>query len=458
MAGISFIYSKKKNSVKEQLIDFLYSQKHRGLDFFELNGEPINSNNLNKIQKINSMNLNGLNEKEFNSFQGIGFNCFKNELNQNLIKKEIYLTGKIFNENALKKLEKLNPENLIELKEFVSIARGDYAIALKKENKFFFFNDFLGAKPLWFGETTEFFALASEPRALRKINISFPQMLSAGHLLEFSEGKIKLKKLFNFSDLKEIKSITSFSELFLAFNDSIELRTKGISKAGIFFSGGIDSSLIAKAVSEKVKKTVLFSVGLKNSQDLIYAKKTAKEMNLDLHLIEVKEKELQLKVIETLKALYFFDEMQLQIALPELILSQEVKKLGFKNIFNGQGSDELFCGYSEFKNALKINGFKGVQNQIYSFLEVMPSRNFYREEMLASKFQLNSMAPLLDLEFVKKAVSFPAEKKIFSPQDELRKHPIRALGKEFNVSKTSIERKKKAIQYGTGLNKYKKMI
>ncbi|MBN2127441.1 MAG: asparagine synthetase B [Candidatus Diapherotrites archaeon] len=449
MASVSFIYS-KKNPVKMHLIDFLYSQKHRGLDFFELNGK----------EKINSNNLKGLNEKDFSCSEGIAFNCFKNEFEENsfLIKKGIYLTGKIFNSEALNKLEKIDFNNLIELNEFVSIARGEYAVAFNSGNKFFFFNDFLGAKPLWFGETSNFFAVASEPRALRKLDISFPLMLPAGHLLEFSEGKFELKKLFNFEDLKKIKSKTSFPELVSSFNDSIELRTKGVSKAGIFFSGGIDSSLIAKAVSDKVKKTVLFSVGIKGSQDLIYAKKSAKEMNLDLELIEVKEKDLKLKVIETLKALYFFDEMQLQIGLPEFILAENVSDKGFKTIFNGQGSDELFCGYSEFKSALQNKGYLGVQEQIYYFLDVMHARNFYREEMISSKFNLNFNAPLLDLEFVKKAVAFSAEKKIYSISDELRKHPIRELGKEFGVSKTAIERKKKAIQYGTGLNKYRKLI
>ncbi len=452
MSGVSFIYSKKNNSVKTSLIDFLYSQKQLGLDYFKL----INGKN-----EINSINLRGLTEQEFNSTSGLGFNCFKNELveNKKLLNKNIFLTGKIFNEKAFKKLEKLNPNNLFELKEFVSTTRGEFVIALIRDNKFFFFNDFLGAKSLWFGETSGFFAVSSTPRALKKLNINFPTLLPPGSLLEFNEGKFRVKKLFNFLDLKkfELKK-TSFEELLESFKESINLRTKKVSKAGVFFSGGVDSSLIAKAVSEKVKKTVLYTVGVTGSQDLVYARKASKEMNLDLKIIEVDEKNLGLKIIELLKTLYFFDEMQLQIGLPEFILSEELNKKGFKFVFNGQGSDELFCGYSEFKNQLKNNGFKGVQQQVYDFLEAMPSRNFYREEAISTRFQLQSMSPFLDLEFVKKSISYPASEKIYSTTDELRKHPIRKLAKHFNVSKTAINRKKKAIQYGTGLNKYKKML
>ncbi|MFH1588317.1 MAG: asparagine synthase-related protein [Candidatus Diapherotrites archaeon] len=471
MASISFISSKKKKPVSFELLDFLYSQKHRGFDLFEIifdEGKKeikLSANSLHELtEKINSEKIKftealgfGFFNSQLNEFKSCGFKAL-NFLEGNL--NEFRLDGEIFNEGAFSLLKNLNKSNIhLNLKKFISSARGEFAGAVKLNNSFYFFRDFLGGKPLWFGENSLYFAVASELRALRKLNIAFPQKLKAGHLLEFNGKKFSEKKLFDFSDLHEFeKQKTNLNELIDSLIDSVSIRTKNLRNAGIYFSGGVDSALIAKLVSEKVKKTVLLSAGFEGAQDLEFAKKSAKEMNLDLEIIYLQEKEIPEKVFSTLKTLYLFDEMQLQIALPEFVLAEYCAKNKISTVFSGQGSDELFCGYSEFKSALKESNFKGVQEKIYWFLESMDGRNFYREDMISSKFGLNLRAPLLDLEFVKKAVAFPAKEKIYSFSDELRKHPIREIAKKFGVPKISFERKKKAMQYGSMSSKYRNYL
>ena len=60
-----------------------------------------------------------------------------------------------------------------------------------------------------------------------------------------------------------------------SFEKAIEKSTKGKNKAAVPFSGGVDSALIAKAVSEKIEDTVLFCAGTENSQAIRFAEKAA---------------------------------------------------------------------------------------------------------------------------------------------------------------------------------------
>ncbi|MFH1224460.1 MAG: asparagine synthase C-terminal domain-containing protein [Candidatus Diapherotrites archaeon] len=241
-----------------------------------------------------------------------------------------------------------------------------------------------------------------------------------------------------------------------AFDAAIGEQTKNTPHAAVLFSGGLDSSLVAKAVSLRVEKTELFSVGTEGAQDLDFVEEVADEMGLKLHVRTVRTSEIPAYVKKTKKVLgseLAKSKLQLQIAVPEFIALEQVKKHGFPVFFSGQGGDELFCGYSSFKRVLKEGGYKAVDAEIASLLEIMPSHNLAREEALASHFSLEHRMPLTHPAFVKAALKIPAREKITSPEDKLRKHSLRALARELGVPEIACARRKKAIQYGSGVAK-----
>ena len=79
----------------------------------------------------------------------------------------------------------------------------------------------------------------------------------------------------------------NFSQERLAseFDRTIKLQTAGISRAAVLFSGGVDSSLIAKAVSNELERTELFVAGTPESNDISFAERVAPELGLQLHKI-----------------------------------------------------------------------------------------------------------------------------------------------------------------------------
>jgi len=239
-----------------------------------------------------------------------------------------------------------------------------------------------------------------------------------------------------------------------AFDSAIAKSTKNIEKAAVLFSAGLDSSLIAKAVSERIPKTELFAVGTKNSKDLAFAEDVAKEMGIKLNIRIISEAEIPAYLEKTKKALgseLSKELLQLQIGVPQYIALEFVKKRGFRTVFSGQGGDELFCGYAAFKRILEENGYPAVEREIQHLFDIMPPRNLAREQALAKHFSLEQRTPLLNEAFIQEALKIPAQEKIVSPDDALRKHPLRALARELGVPEKACARPKKAIQYGSGV-------
>ncbi|MCR4335086.1 MAG: asparagine synthetase B [archaeon] len=349
-------------------------------------------------------------------------------------------------------LKKSSFENA--LKKFMKKAEGEYAVGLFYKNSLYAFRDPIGLKPLWFGSNDSVFAFASEPSALMKIDIQFPQPLLPGHMLKISKKGFETKPIFNIENFKKtIPKKHSIKNLKSAFDETIQLQTKNLEKAAVLFSGGVDSSLIAKAVSQKVPNTKLFVCGTKNSQDMVSAKEVAEELNLELVSVEISEEKIKELMFRSMKILSFFDEMQIGIAVTELACADAIVKHGYKVVFSGQGSDEIFCGYNNYAKILKGQNYSAVEKEIWFSLSRIWSRNFYRDDAIIASNSLELRVPLVSMQFLKQAMAIPAKEKIKNKEDKIRKWPIRELAKLYNISDSVALKPKKALQYGSGSQK-----
>lgn len=246
-----------------------------------------------------------------------------------------------------------------------------------------------------------------------------------------------------------------------AFWKSISQNTKDLNEAAVLFSAGIDSALIAKAVSKRAKNTVLFCAGIEGSRDLETARKTAEEMKLKLVERIVSEKEIKQAIPEVkaiLSKLKLDDALNLQIAVSEFFAMQAVKKTGIKIVFMGQGADELFAGYDAFRKIVREKGLKAVNAECKKFLEKASKIDLKRDKAIAKHFGLELRLPYCDKEFAKAALRIPACEKIKSENDLLRKHALRKLAKKLKVPEDCYSRPKKAMQYGSGIGKKIKKV
>jgi len=121
---------------------------------------------------------------------------------------------------------------------------------------------------------------------------------------------------------------------------------------GFFLSGGLDSSAIvamaSKALPGKNIKCYTVDSGSKNQEDegfaddLFYAKKVAKHLNVDLEIVTGKENIMD----DFDKMIWHLDEPQADVApLHVLNICAQARKDGYKVLLGGTGGDDVFSGY-----------------------------------------------------------------------------------------------------------------
>lgn len=293
------------------------------------------------------------------------------------IRKELIKYGYVFNsksdsEVVLKAYHKWG-------KEAVNKFRGMFAFCIydKKEKKLTLFRDRVGIKPLYYYFDGKNFLFGSEVRAIRKFkklnvnklalseffgygyiseNLSIfenVKKLLPAHYLEFDLIKkdLKIKKYWDVRDYSHViwkKEEEIVEELESILVDSIKLRMKSDVNVGVFLSGGVDSSLVASILQKHYGEIHTFTIGFKEEKynEANYAKKVAKHIG-SFHTEEVldvfKAREILKKFVD------IYDEpFGDSSGIPTFFISEIAKENGIKVVLNGDGGDELFCGYDRY--------------------------------------------------------------------------------------------------------------
>ena len=253
-----------------------------------------------------------------------------------------------------------------------------FAVWDKQKLELFIARDRVGIKPLYYfqkGKTTIF---SSELRALlaseevpRKLNVLMlseylqyqtvhapntivdgVKMLLPGHYMRISKNDTAIKKYWdpsNYAEQKtlepEIKVKSTISNL---LKKSVERRMLADVPYGAFLSGGIDSSLIVGLMSEVSTKPVnTFSITFDNKEF-----SEAKYSNIVANHFKTNHHEIQLTATNFLEEL---PNALLSMDHPSgdgpnsYVVSKATKNAGITMALSGLGGDELFAGYSIFK-------------------------------------------------------------------------------------------------------------
>ncbi|RLG58173.1 MAG: asparagine synthetase B [Candidatus Hydrothermarchaeota archaeon] len=302
---------------------------------------------------------------------------------------------------------------------------GDFAFAIAYKGKVAIARDFVGVKPLYFGNK----AFASERKALWKINEKAEALLP-GEILLFPD---LVRKRVKVEYRKKIKN--PLEELEKALVNAVEKRTR-IEKFGILFSGGVDSFLIAKISQELERSFTLYSVAMRGSHD--YKLRNLRFLNMKFR--EIKEEEIEDYARKVIYAIEEYDRMKVGVGIPTYIACEEAKKDGIGVILSGQGADELFAGYKRYLRS------ENLSEELKKDFENLYKVNLQRDEAIAMANSIEIRLPYLDSEVISIAFSLPEELKIKGKE---RKYILNKIAR-----KRGIEiREKKAIQYSTGVEK-----
>ena len=181
--------------------------------------------------------------------------------------------------------------------------------------------------------------------------------LAPGHYLEFDIKKFKLSSPQNYWK-KENKQ---YSKKCLKEN-SIELENllkKSVKEQmisdvplGAFLSGGIDSSLVASLAQSFSNKSIkTFSIGFddKNFSETRHAEKVAKILNTDHYSLELNHKNIHETIIQLVENM---DEPFADGSIIPTYMVSKLSKKHVKVVLTGDGADELFGGYTRYRNVL----------------------------------------------------------------------------------------------------------
>ena len=194
---------------------------------------------------------------------------------------------------------------------------------------------------------------------------------------------------------------------------------------GCLLSGGLDSSLISALVNKYYEgpKLNTFSIGLPGSIDLEYAQHVADHLGTKHHQIEVSEYDF-LNAIETvIYNIESYDTTTVRASVGNYLVSKFISENSdCKVIFNGDGADEVCCGYVYLKNAPTP---EALQKESEKLVEEIHYFDVLRSDRSISSNSLEARTPFLDKAFVKYYLSIPAELKTFDGVDRLEKYLLR---------------------------------
>ena len=212
---------------------------------------------------------------------------------------------------------------------------------------------------------------------------------------------------------------------------------------GIFFSGGVDSTLIAFLAKKMKGDFVCYAVGLKDSKDIEAARKTAKKLNLRLKykIYSIPEAEV---IIKKAVKLVGVNVVSVGVASVEIAAAKLAKKDKIKTFFGGLGSEEIFAGYQRHAEA------KDVNEECWKGLNAMYGRDFIRDSKVAAAMKINFLLPYMDKELILAAMAIPAEYKINKNE---KKIILRETAVSVGLPRQFAFRKKLAAQYGSGFDK-----
>ena len=270
--------------------------------------------------------------------------------------------------------------------DFAEELRGMYAIALHDPGaqRLVLARDPFGIKPLYYAETPEGLAFASEPRALidggasegelapqarnellqlqfttgRQTIFAGIDRLLPGETLVVSRGRIVERR--RRAALPEAGPLRCAEEEALAafdgiFADSVRVHQRSDVPYGMFLSGGTDSTAVLAMMARLNERPVrAFTAGFSNTRaadEREQARVVAKALGAEHTEVEFREGDFWVLLPEIAAAM---DDPTADYAiLPTYKLAAAARAAGLKVILSGEGGDELFAGYGRYRSVLR---------------------------------------------------------------------------------------------------------
>ena len=221
-----------------------------------------------------------------------------------------------------------------------------------------------------------------------------------------------------------------------------------------FFSGGIDSTLIAAYAAAVRPDAPGYFLGGPEAPDYAYAARYADRTGYDLRVVSLPPEDAVSLIGAVVGVAETFEPGVVRDALCVYLLSRRAHRDGFRVALCGEGADELFAGYVPLEAAYAEGAACGdpVRGQC---LDQMHRSNLQRVDRCGMRFGLEVRTPFLDRSVIAYALQLdPAALVRETDGHPVGKQPLRAL---FNVHADRLPREiavraKMPMHRGTGFD------
>ncbi|HYS52865.1 MAG TPA: asparagine synthase (glutamine-hydrolyzing) [Thermoanaerobaculia bacterium] len=269
---------------------------------------------------------------------------------------------------------------------------GDFAFAIwdERARSLFLARDRFGVKPLYFASLGGDFYFASEIRALLEGSLVRPAIdeESLYHYLTYLAVPAPGTLLQGIRKLRAAETMTislaggpaSFTtstywrplpgqyaidsanlddQLSDLFHRSVKKRLMSDVPVGVLFSGGVDSTLNAVHFDALIRpeKVRTFFVGMPGNDyfdsEIAWSRRMAEKLGTEHHEVLISEQDM----LETASAIAKFQDEPLAdpVCVPLYFVSRLARSTGTIVLHAGEGADEIFCGYDNYRKYLRYH-------------------------------------------------------------------------------------------------------
>jgi asparagine synthase (glutamine-hydrolysing) len=319
---------------------------------------------------------------------------------------------------------------------------GMFAFVISDNGNLFAARDPLGIKPLYYAENDGTLWFGSELKALAPY---------CSNIREFPPGswyhtQMGFRKFYEVPliQIEESPVDDYIKALRNTLENSVEKRLMSDVPLGAFLSGGLDSSIIAAIAKKHMPELHTFTVGVEGSPDLESARVVARHLGTIHHEHILAPREVADKLPEIIYCLESFDQDLVRSGIPCYFTSRLAAE-HVKVILTGEGADELFAGYTYYKD---ITEERVLNDELRRSVECLHNINLQRVDRMTMVQSIEGRVPFLDVEMIELGLKIPSRFKL-DPQNRVEKWILRKAFEDL-LPNEIVWREKEQFDEGSG--------